>query len=350
MPRLDSKDLQGFIAAGEMWNLRLLGPRGGMVPDSPMWFQDLFFLSRRRSTGEPRDHVYAMYDLLTMRRDWPIDFQLLMPDYCKSVWEVYRDASKAMIQSDRQWLLGEVCHRSNSDMVDPTTTSWTVSRQRVLDLTQDHVSFHWSPEIGVAGALPGTWGSFTLCDCDDRNIIIFRGLDLGSVAWVTSPALTSDLESSSAAKTLLTTIFPMKNTDFSRQTMATLLGGGWYVKDFESLEHAVKGLSGLLNHWDLPTSPLTSGSDAYTFRQLLHMYSRHRCFFETVSGHIGSGPKIMQMGYRVAVLHGALFASILRPTGKDDDSFFFVGNAMIPGLMRGGALNMGLETRSFRLR
>lgn len=58
----------------------------------------------------------------------------------------------------------------------------------------------------------------------------------------------------------------------------------------------------------------------------------------------------MQCGDRVVVLEGVLFACILRPTGKDDDSFYFVGNALIPGIMSGEAVDMGLKSRKFRLR
>lgn len=65
----------------------------------------------------------------------------------------------------------------------------------------------------------------------------------------------------------------------------------------------------------------------------------NRCFFRTVQGYVGLGPRTMQADDRVMLLHGAHVPYVFRRLPKDPETVFdFVGEAYLHGFMYGEGL------------
>lgn len=65
----------------------------------------------------------------------------------------------------------------------------------------------------------------------------------------------------------------------------------------------------------------------------------NRCFFRTVQGYVGLGPRTILAGDRVMLLHGAHVPYAFRHLPKDPETVFdFVGEAYLHGFMYGEGL------------
>ncbi|KAH8896328.1 HET-domain-containing protein [Thozetella sp. PMI_491] len=70
-------------------------------------------------------------------------------------------------------------------------------------------------------------------------------------------------------------------------------------------------------------------------RNGLEKYALSRCFFVTSRGYFALGPKDVQPGDKVVVLHGAHVPFILRPCRRQNKGFRMVGEAYVSGIMQG---------------
>ncbi|KAJ4352232.1 uncharacterized protein N0V89_007579 [Didymosphaeria variabile] len=79
-------------------------------------------------------------------------------------------------------------------------------------------------------------------------------------------------------------------------------------------------------------------------RELVRDITMWRRLFNTTGGYLGLGPRDVQKGDSICVLHGSPFPMVLRQLGE---SWEIVGEAYIHGLMDGEAEALGLEKETF---
>ena len=121
------------------------------------------------------------------------------------------------------------------------------------------------------------------------------------------------------------------------------LGAAWIVHHLPSLASKAKLP---LNRW---LDPRTWRGIADEVDLWLHEVNEGKRFFTTDSADaiIGTGPEGLQVGDIVCVLYGGDVPFILHPDGQGH--YRVIGECYVSGIMRGEALDMGLEEREFLL-
>ncbi|KAL1597723.1 hypothetical protein SLS60_008209 [Paraconiothyrium brasiliense] len=81
-------------------------------------------------------------------------------------------------------------------------------------------------------------------------------------------------------------------------------------------------------------------------RELVRDITLWRRLFDTTGGYLGLGPRYIQKGDSICILHGCQFPMVLRPLGE---SWEIVGEAYIHGLMDGEGEALGLDKETFAI-
>lgn len=114
---LNDSDNEPFHNAQRFWDLIAPDPSGGIV-ERLVQLSSIMTMASCKITSEPRDRIYAVNELCAMVPRSYIDHSLVVPDYQKPVQEVFRDATKALLEMSGDWVLTGIDE-------DPTrTNSW----------------------------------------------------------------------------------------------------------------------------------------------------------------------------------------------------------------------------------
>jgi hypothetical protein len=294
--------------------------------------------------GDKRDKIFATLSLLQIS-----DQQLgIKPDYSQTAEQVYVNvARQVMVQKHRLDLLGS-CSLVARALNVP---SWTPD---------------WSLSLPTSSQMVGTWSACGWITSQPfpigQEYMRVRGIAVCRVQTVIGPdggfSPVEDTDPWGLVTAILQKLMPCINQWESEansgnswaETFCSATVSGRYREAFvppntslPSLEQyarvveyvcsSVEGFDKLVGETDLPLADL-----------LHHCHTAWRGlkFFECSKGYIGLGSTCIQEGDLVSVLLGAQFPVILRPqlqtTPEEFQTWEVVGEAMIPGLMKGEAI------------
>ncbi|KAF7187979.1 Heterokaryon incompatibility protein 6, OR allele [Pseudocercospora fuligena] len=314
---------------------------------------NLFELSHRMCTKEPHDRIFAIRQLLLNAAATEGDSDLLVVDYSKQIEAVLRDATIFILaHSGSDAILDDLFHETEAEMHTTGIPTWSAPWLFENDKHGPYGSrgkYAGSPSVGKL--LP-----FKIQRNKEPAMISTNGFLVGEVTRSTpSFDFLNDFKAvARAMDAALDQIIPTAPRNLSSyETAVLVLTGGWLPKRFENLTHAAQCLQDLYRRGTVSERRVQDNISSQLQNELDIHISKHSswcCFFSLGSKFVGSGPRIMRKGDQVVIPIGAHLPYILRPTRADADDFYFVGTALIPGLLDGEVFDLGLEERRFKLR
>ncbi|KAK4465004.1 heterokaryon incompatibility protein-domain-containing protein [Cladorrhinum samala] len=358
-------------------------------------FCDLLALTRQFQCQDRRDNIYGLLGLPTMD-----EVRLsIKPDYAKSIDDVRRDVTSAMILGNAASLafLSFVHRGVESTISNPAVPSW-VPRWAAANGPRALVPLDSHP--GFAAGL-GQPADFYLVNSETLAV---RGLIIPNeaVMGTNSPGGYTVTRKQTLSETLEHVCY--SGRDLEQLAMTLVAGKGWYGTPVESREKALADFADALLHgrllWALdlgafgtqhvpndyiaePGSKRTKpapGSSVPTKKRHDHggpeednpardfvLTVEHleglakggngnlavdamvaacagRLLFTTSTGKRGVGPASMCPGDQVCIIYGTPTPFIIRKCGAGPErglNYMLVGECYIDGFMRGEALNMG---------
>lgn len=319
-------------------------------------FADLLTTFRNRLAGDPRDKVFALLGISTLH-DSDSDkgkSSLLQPDYDKPVMEVYRDATRGLIERDSPFhnALGILKHAVPAS-AEPGWPSW-VPDWRITDISE--VGHPLPPDGSIPYQnthhyLPPTIGM--------DNELHVEGFTLGTVVHQSEyhhiGELLRDLRGQREEcrqvyqDRFLTDIYIPTSESVDTAWAMSLQGGqlqdGFATKETQPSKFG-EILVDMIETMSLPRDTpeqqkarqeqIRPYMDKYGLNQDWLEYCRlrycERRWFITDKGYIGLGNWRMEVGDVVAVLWGLDIACILRPVRDKTDTYQFGGEAYCHGI------------------
>ncbi|KAL2073025.1 hypothetical protein VTL71DRAFT_10349 [Oculimacula yallundae] len=289
---------------------------------------ELFVATKRSVCSDPRDRVFALMSMLP-----PSDKAFgLVPDYTKSVSEVYYDIAVRHIR-----ISGSMQILSLAGMVQriqklPTwVPDWSVPRDT-----------NRLPRMRAASSSLSS-GAYQLSD----STIQVTGVQIATIRWTKAFELTEQDFFSDIKRVVLEAkvAFPDTLEDpFVTATCRTVCCDQFAERyyppppEIQSLESNERALRDILQHdftaHRRPHSATRDEREIFT-NTAIH-YCNHRSLFLSQSGGLGLGPKDMKAGDIAIVLLGLDSTMILRP--MDNGRYALVGEAYCHGNMDGKAL------------
>ncbi|KAB5515502.1 heterokaryon incompatibility protein-domain-containing protein [Coniochaeta sp. 2T2.1] len=366
-PRYDStRQIDGIKYTRAMnlpWSFRLgseflAGLLGQNVRPVYRWnFESLLTTFRGRLAGDARDKVFALLGISTLAsnaEDGEQESPLLQPNYDKSVMEVYRDATRGLIESDSRFhgalaILKHAVPRS----AEPGWPSW-VPDWRITDMS----------DVGYAlPAYDGRVGNRAEHRCvapgpGEDNQLHVEGHILGKVVHRSEYHHISDLimniraqrdECRSVYSERFSTDKYLHTPDNVDTAWAMSLQGGQLQKGFAAKETTPAQYGEILvDILETMMLPRVTPEQEKHRQELINPYMNdygldpdwleycrlrycERRWFVTEEGHIGIGNWKMEEGDMVALLWGLDVACVLRPVLGKPDAYEFVGEAYCHG-------------------
>lgn len=337
--------------------------------------------SRSKAATEPRDMVFGLLGIFTA-----LGIDSFVPDYTKSVGEVYRQAATMAVLHDGNLdILFEAASDNRRAGLNSWVPDWSDRGYTGIDMRGAITDAHFcasgpaSPMYHLSAAqnrlhlrgrlldtviyraetmnvgrineidaisqtLRGDVQGLTGDDaCSLRNVIhewhgafqIMRAWTDVST-WYTSYPAPGETPKTALRRTLLYDDPETNDTaglDASFESwyhvmtasdagLDTLAGGGSGINTVADLEE-VRTLR-------LVT---TTGMDDFFYKALV--FSNRKCLFTTEKGYLGTGPELILDGDRIAVIAGVCMPLVLRPV--EEGGFRLVTHAYVHGIMYGEA-------------
>lgn len=317
------------------------------------WFSILDMTTIFNAT-QPVDHVFAVLGLWQLfspiRTGLPA---LLLPDYFKSVSEVFRDATRYAIMESESLALWQNLHRRPKD--DSILPTWVRRWDRSFDPHHDPTPFHrgfWAS---------GDWIGEKFDPAPDLpNSIVLEGIFIdavqGSQVDVVSEVFSDPHFGPRFVDEIKNLIYNHPETkekyDLEVALRTTLVAAENAERDVAT-EDDLRGLDDLQQHfWSknvIAPSFVQLSSDSEYIEAPAHIRRAARygeaawrmCFlrrfFVTAAGKIGLGPQTMQSGDFAVVVYGCEWPVILR-CDQDTKTYQLIGTAWIYGIMKGEAV------------
>lgn len=381
-------DLRHLLDAGALWSLAggIWQGEGGQVDGivtgpGDLWlminhlavakygyFDMLTFyrLARRRSASESRDQVFGLLGIMRKMYQWKTIPTLLRPDYEKPVDDVFRDATRQVLEHGGDRVLENIVHSSPLGLEMPSCPSWMVA---------------WDTRTGGTQSLdmpkPVTAGKCKEMDVSSRKLAIqaphgdpglltVEGFLLGAVIWDTP--LTGLIHATALCPGglhgphgLAQVVDGLKVQMEARYASCTplqkdeivveLLTRGRWRGVYEDITAAAKALQQfvlfLKEHTPARSSLDATGSKIH---QLVDRgYDRDASLFVLDDGHIGYGPihTNKTMHQRALIMRGGTHAHIVQ---READHFRYLGVAYLHDLMEGEVFELGIEPQLVCLR
>jgi len=319
-------------------------------------FLDLLNHSRGLECSDPRDRVYA-YLGHPLARDYPGRELIVVPDYTKSVREVYLDLGVQLVNKHGYRLLSAVEHDDQSLWED--MPSWVPNWSGAEYTTNSFgifTEFYYQASSGVESQRP-------VVDSENRLRVQGVAFDKVSACYcftdvdIASP---DDLKSASSSRhAMLKDIwakakYQVQNYAYSHSDVLdalslTLCGGLFTFKPAEEnmSEHrqdraAYFSLLGpTIGCEDLGEEPeLASQGDPERYWVDMKLGIIGRSFVFTEKGYFGLAPHIIQPGDLICIFFGATVPFALRTADlSEPDMFKLIGECYVHGLMRGEAFS-----------
>jgi hypothetical protein len=305
-------------------------------------------LSRHFESSVASDKVFAMLGLLDDKIKYDDFWALLTPDYHKPTDLVFRDAFRAALLQDqmlqRPLSLNILHHWSQQDVDSMTLPSWVPDLRRKGDRTQE--AYDLCPYFNACSSgqkyhqndvSPIPSDTLTLTGIAIDTIVSIGPIrpfgstwlqdlefvELGAeVAQIKELNDRESVNTGTFARTLVAGVDVLQH----RQDLTTTAKS--FVKWYAWLRSVL-----MLDDLQADQATTTTQEFASALAQACHM----RRLFRTRQGHLGLGPKVMQVGDEAVALYGCHVISILRPV-PDGAYHHFVGQCYIDGMMDGEIL------------
>lgn len=350
-------------------------------------FLDILKLTRHFGCKDDRDRVFGLLGLPTTDR---IKKEII-PDYNKSIAEVYQDLATKIIDSSSSLTLLSSMQRGRPvdlwqpgiNIFDETIPSW-VPQWNVL-LTETLSPFLSNEKFAASGGK-----LFQRRVTDDPRVLVVRGLKVDQVRDIGKyDSLDYFYRGSDKANKKLRTSRVTKQMARARRTRADLerialtltAGQTWYGLPVEDIAAHVADYARCLLYqglfwslrddaWGASSSrqseietrgnhhtddnaredhvtfetleALAEGGNADRFLDAATTVCARRHRFVTARGMIGVGPEAMEPGDVICILYGADVPFVLR---QDGDAYLLIGECFISELMHGDFVHQHPELK-----
>lgn len=326
--------------------------------------------------SDPRDIVYALMGVASDAASLEI-----APDYRKSVSQVYTEATKAMMAHYPQYRL-EYCSFPKKH---PGLPSWVPDWQRVAQEGMFPFALSYRDRFRASGDLaqPPN-GHPSISELRLRGVLVDHVRDVFTVEpndfqkWpepgrmMLADALWRKDTRAQCVEQILRFAEPSLHPKMPEKDLWKLMLAGYKGTTRESPEFdalsplafrqtpplveiiSEKQMTYMLRHSYPYPRTLAPDEDAQEFvdrfcQGIVTMASamaRGRTLFVTADGRLGLGPYNIQKDDVATVLFGTKVPIILRPAG---DSFTFVGDSVVHGIMQGEAIGGAFEELDFTI-
>ncbi|KXS94610.1 hypothetical protein AC578_7046 [Pseudocercospora eumusae] len=392
LPR-ELTDTAGFLQAANLWPLT--DPQNGCnyrISRYGMAAMTLFKMQQDFLASDPKDRVYS---LLELARPVPLDDQdaqethmtgpkeeafktleghrpseafrksqpPVIPDYTRSVDEVFRDATKRAI-IEGGWgadIMRYVNHKSEeslgrdrpswmpvwaerSKMLDgPRLLSDAFVAQNSIKQSDEEMQLERDPAaVGLRGIIVDEIKSFTsvLDDCSHPNVTSTFQI----LSWMEE----AEKLSSASVETLGITLLGGYNRAQQRASQADAIDRKHLLTHLQERSEAPPPP---FHELDAATTPEETLGAARYFDQFRKICS-YRRFFVTEMGRIGLGPQLLKKGDQIVILYGSRVPYVLRKHEKE--AWYVLGECYLHGVMYGEAIvahrESGREDMLFTIR
>ncbi|KAH7070791.1 heterokaryon incompatibility protein-domain-containing protein, partial [Paraphoma chrysanthemicola] len=267
-------------------------------------------LARKSNVKDPKDKIYGLLGMVL-----PSLAQAIVPDYSKTVQEVYIQFALAVL---------EKCSHLDEVLVwcaiiyDGALPSW------VPDWNSPFRRYHlrWFRRFCAAGDTSPTW-SFT----EELQQLHCKGI-LVDIVEATSSALSESLPYREVIKPPTLIELPARPPDTSNHNAQVGTRSDTLWKELQETLRRRLGSS------KKPHAGLITNAQWNTIR-LATVGLAGRRIITTKTGYLGLAPAETRPGDTVAILYGCRYPVILRPSGN---GFKYVGECYIDGLTHGEAV------------
>lgn len=339
----------GVHNAVVLWHLvdRSCIPRENSIALTSSLYSLHRYLREFKAT-DSHDYVYAMLGLLVMTpEDREIYRAALEIDYTKPVEAVFRDATRAFIETSRtpDVLQGRTLESNGSESVTP---SWSLDLRAKLD--DESVANEFFGDYDACHSLlmsPNTFNGER-----DLNVLSLKGFDVDEVSgrtdetfnsgddqqflntlrqavglWRRSPQAQRDGRNSQLSRTLIADA----NWLGDRATVGN-------IAEYESFQHYITkhrrlpptNLENALSDYDQKTQ------EAIRFFTCAARACHRRRFFITEGGLFGLGPATLLDEDRIVIFYGGTTPFAIRAVRNG--KHVFVGECYVFGIMEGQAV------------
>ena len=309
-------------------------------------FRYLQAISTRFSASEPRDHIYGIFNLLQSSVPGSIDsFDLIAPNYSKSVAQVYRDATVfSLVQSQTLSVWRNIYHRGDNMLDLQGNSSWAPQWHRTFDFRSDVYRLRevFDAALGSEISCPVLTGPLPLI----TEQLPVRGIRVARVIETTKDMKLDVLENSESLRQIFRSIDDIiihqeqkKSSRASDSVLAKVLTAGVTssgldeLRDYLEQNRATPPIDPGDSTPDLQSS--ASRTRAQQYYRDFHHWANNRRFFGASDGRTGIASSPVREGDLVAVLYGAPWPVILRPSGGVCQ---FVCQCYVDGIMYGEAI------------
>ncbi|KPI45460.1 uncharacterized protein AB675_560 [Cyphellophora attinorum] len=348
------EDLWSAYRNSTTWRDELPYTRSFPRSESGISFISTLNNGRYYRATDARDHIYAF--LSHPSADAAASDNLLVPDYEKSVDQIYLETALRVLETDSHpWtLLSCIDHTIESPSLKGGRPSWVP---------------RWNEQFRVYWlGYPGMWyragnldGSRFVCRYDgETQSLHLRGIVLDTVSWASSPHLSADIvveeqlkeqpiqclwhelaqHEGSAQRSIYGADQRARECAFS---LVTIAGRSVDESPAENdVEHHLTVWNAYKAFVSGKTSAAADGFLNHEVHRLIDNQRRaldNRRLFCTEQGYYGVAHRTLRQGDVCCVLKGAGVPFILRRVDASDglggSKFILVGEAYIQGIMRG---------------
>jgi hypothetical protein len=310
-------------------------------------FRYLLAISTRFKASEPRDQIYAILDLIRLSATASSGyFDLIEPDYTKSVAQVYRVATIfAMIELKSLHIWRNIYHRGVDTLELEGHSSWVPQWYRIFDHQKDVYRL-----LEIFDASLGREISSPALETLPHSIeeqLPLRGFRVASITEMTDTMTAETLETTESLRKALLSIDNIvvnqhKVGNQNEETvLARILVAGMKHDGFVQLRDSI--LQGNFKteeelEEELGEEKFHPESDevrSSRYHRAVSYWCNNRRFFGTNSRYMGIASSPVRVGDLVTILYGAPWPIILRLV---KGTFQFVCQCYVDGIMHGEAV------------
>jgi hypothetical protein len=326
-------------------------------------FLHLLDIARSFDVTEPRDKVYGLLGF--PMRDVTLETSVfVVPDYTKSVGEVYTETAWKMVRADGHLnILSFVVRGGEGDQEEHEGVPSWVPNWTCKDVAYPMIGY--KPENQHCA---GTWRPMEIIDTGDPMALCIKGVVVDAVRSAGGRIPFTDFNNADVvlqelvdwcllerveASTLAHTLTAGRNA-----AGHLIVGQGQHIADmFAFLSHfGVNGATNLCYKTGSPRELDERSGSITRGKEAVWRYCSHRKAFRTEKGMLGLGPGGVKVGDAVVVLWGGQMPFVLREVAGENGKviWHFVGEAYVHGVVEESdveaLIEEGYVERAFEIR
>lgn len=320
--------------------------------DAPMGLFALLQMCVYFDATDPRDKIYGLLGLIPDSSPGaPIGKYAIVPDYSKSLKDVYTAAARVVVAEGSLTVLGraiwyrpaEVPPRYPDDLVIGDFPSWV-----------PRLDWHWNAAQGSPAAIistseAGASGGMlppVSDETSDPDVLRVCGIlvsEVSSVGPIFTPALIAKNENLTAAMRASASLIsrlraPKPNGDTVDLLLKTLCAGNEGFQSTKEGDSSIReALDQLMSTKGDSKIQATDADDddhsiehSQSLASVITEYSVNRCIIVATDGTAGLGPPGVRPGDAIVIIFGAIVPYILR---RQDTMWTSIGDAYVEGAM-----------------